>query len=270
MLVASSSTNDNWTLNSAGGIAFNGNTSLTAASALLTAAGAITGGTVTTAINTSAANGPIISGRCQPGNGRQSPGRPGGDRHRYGNDYGNGRGQRRRVPHGGWATQPGIGDHGRRGNADRKRKHDGAGHNLTLMASDATSDNWTLNSAGAIAFSGNTTLAAESAATLTAAGAITGGTAATAIDTSAANGSIVLNGASIGTSASSLGVLAGTGTVTGHDDGGHVGQRRHLLVGGRSLDLGQVSTAAGSHPSGQYQHDGCGQRPHTGGLQHHE
>ena len=84
-----------------------------------------------------------------------------------------------------------------------------ASNNLMLVASSSTNDNWTLNSAGGIAFNGNTSLTAASAS-LTAAGAITGGTATTAINTSAANGPIVLDGASLGTAGSPLGVLAGT------------------------------------------------------------
>ena len=73
----------------------------------------------------------------------------------------------------------------------------GLNNALTLAASSATSDNWTLNSSGAIAFSGPTTLTAATAAP-TAVGAITSSTTTTDIDTSAANGPIALDGATWG------------------------------------------------------------------------
>ena len=198
-------------------IAFSGSTTLTTTSATLTATGAITSGTAATDIDTSAANGTItLSGASIGGSGNSMELNAGTGSFAL------------TASTGGVFVDQSVGN--LLTNKITTLDVVGKGQTIALSTTngfisvtmtsqfnaDTQNDNFILTTNGTaekIAFNTAVTLTAASA-TLSATGPINSGTAATDIDTSAANGAISLTGTSLGTSAKPMELSPGTGTLS--------------------------------------------------------
>ncbi len=192
-------------------IDFTGATTLTARTATLTATGAITSGTAAADVNTSLANGAIAL------TGAAGVGAAGNALAVLGGTGTVSTTTTAAAPNGNvFLTAPGQLNLGAvataAASAQAVNVSTTAGGNLNVVAASNTNDAWTLNSAGTLNFVGAGAVTAASV-TATAAGAITSGTAATDINTSAGNGAITLAGMSIGAAANALEFNNGTGTL---------------------------------------------------------